>query len=166
MRLKRDLVIYSIADVLSESLAPDQMSHLQPTSFIADATAFYRQFAVCRAHQFRQGLLVPWGPPPAPGEPAPMRFASTDRLAFGSTHAPEFATQVAYLQDALQSTENFAWEDEVRELAASGDAAASDELLKDASHLLLDQARIADGEAPADPAEFSRRLTSVMQSAL
>lgn len=49
---------------------------------------------------------------------------------------------------------------------ASGDGAASDELLKDASHLLLDQARIADGEAPADPAEFSRRLTSVMQSAL
>ena len=49
---------------------------------------------------------------------------------------------------------------------ASGDGAANDELLKDASHLLLDQARIADGEAPADPAEFSRRLTSVMQSAL
>ena len=49
---------------------------------------------------------------------------------------------------------------------ASGDGAANDDLLKDASHLLLDQARIADGEAPADPAEFSRRLTSVMQSAL
>ncbi|NRB32455.1 MAG: molecular chaperone HtpG [Rhizobiaceae bacterium] len=49
---------------------------------------------------------------------------------------------------------------------ASGDGAASDDLLKDASHLLLDQARIADGEAPTDPAEFSRRLTSVMQSAL
>ena len=49
---------------------------------------------------------------------------------------------------------------------AGDDGAASDELLKDASHLLLDQARIADGEAPADPAEFSRRLTTVMQSAL
>ncbi len=47
-----------------------------------------------------------------------------------------------------------------------GSAMANDQLLKDASHLLLDQARIADGEAPADPAEFSRRLTSVMQSAL
>ncbi|MEP0944074.1 MAG: molecular chaperone HtpG [Rhizobiaceae bacterium] len=49
---------------------------------------------------------------------------------------------------------------------AGGDGAANDDLLKDASHLLLDQARIADGEAPADPAEFSRRLTAVMQSAL
>ena len=49
---------------------------------------------------------------------------------------------------------------------ASSDGAANDALLKDASHLLLDQARIADGEAPTDPAEFSRRLTSVMQSAL
>lgn len=44
--------------------------------------------------------------------------------------------------------------------------AASDALLKDASHLLLDQARIADGEAPADPAEFVRRLSAIMDSAL
>ena len=51
------------------------------------------------------------------------------------------------------------------ERAKSSDA-ASDALLKDAAHLLLDQARIADGEAPADPAEFVRRLSAVMDSAL
>ncbi|MEO4040156.1 molecular chaperone HtpG [Hoeflea sp. CAU 1731] len=44
--------------------------------------------------------------------------------------------------------------------------AENDPLLKDAAHLLLDQARIADGEAPADPVEFGRRLTAVMESAL
>ena len=40
-----------------------------------------------------------------------------------------------------------------------------DELLKDAAHLLLDQARIADGEVPTDPIEFGRRLSSLMTSA-
>jgi molecular chaperone HtpG len=56
----------------------------------------------------------------------------------------------------------------VKKLAerAKGDETASDALLKDAAHLLLDQARIADGEAPADPAEFGRRLSAVMDSAL
>ncbi len=56
----------------------------------------------------------------------------------------------------------------VKKLAerATGSDAASDALLKDAAHLLLDQARIADGEAPADPAEFVRRLSAVMDSAL
>ena len=49
---------------------------------------------------------------------------------------------------------------------AKGGAAASDELLKDAAHLLLDQARIADGEVPSDPAAFARRLGSVMENAL
>jgi len=44
--------------------------------------------------------------------------------------------------------------------------AAKDALLKDAAHLLLDQARIAEGEVPADPAEFVRRLSAVMDSAL
>ena len=44
--------------------------------------------------------------------------------------------------------------------------AGSDPLLKDAAHLLLDQARIADGELPSDPAEFNRRLNSVVESAL
>ncbi|MCR9136576.1 MAG: molecular chaperone HtpG [Alphaproteobacteria bacterium] len=56
----------------------------------------------------------------------------------------------------------------VRKLAerASRDGACSDALLQDAAHLLLDQARIADGEAPTDPAEFGRRLSTVMENAL
>ena len=49
---------------------------------------------------------------------------------------------------------------------ASKDNASSDDLLKDAAHLLLDQARIADGEVPADPVEFGRRLSSIMSNAL
>ncbi|MFT4999336.1 MAG: molecular chaperone HtpG [Paracoccaceae bacterium] len=49
---------------------------------------------------------------------------------------------------------------------AKGKEAASDTLLMDAAHLLLDQARVADGEAPSDPAEFVRRLSAIMDSAL
>lgn len=49
---------------------------------------------------------------------------------------------------------------------AGKNEASSDELLKDAAHLLLDQARIADGEVPADPVEFGRRLSSIMSNAL
>ena len=56
----------------------------------------------------------------------------------------------------------------VRKLAerAEGEGAGADDLLKDAAHLLLDQARILDGEAPANPAEFGRRLSAVLESAL
>lgn len=56
----------------------------------------------------------------------------------------------------------------VKKLAerAETDGAASDALLKDAAHLLLDQARIAEGEVPSDPFEFGRRLSAVMESAL
>ncbi|MEO9459541.1 MAG: molecular chaperone HtpG [Lentilitoribacter sp.] len=49
---------------------------------------------------------------------------------------------------------------------AKADENAQDALLKDAAHLLLDQARISEGEAPADALEFSRRLTTVMSIAL
>lgn len=49
---------------------------------------------------------------------------------------------------------------------AKDSGAASDELLKDAAHVLLDQARIVDGEVPPDPAEFVRRLDSVLERAL
>lgn len=42
----------------------------------------------------------------------------------------------------------------------------SDELLKDAAHLLLDQARIVEGEDPSNPSEFVRRLGVVMAKAL
>jgi molecular chaperone HtpG len=38
--------------------------------------------------------------------------------------------------------------------------------LDDAAHLLLDQARIAEGEPLADPADFSRRLTLMMEKGL
>jgi molecular chaperone HtpG len=49
---------------------------------------------------------------------------------------------------------------------AEGEGAAQDDILKDAAHLLLDQARIIEGEGPADPAAFARRLGAVMASAL
>ena len=38
--------------------------------------------------------------------------------------------------------------------------------LDDAAFLLLDQARLAQGEEPADPAAFARRMTAVMTKAL
>ena len=41
----------------------------------------------------------------------------------------------------------------------------ADDLLKDAAHLLLDQARIVEGEVPPDPTEFARRLGTVMTRA-
>lgn len=48
---------------------------------------------------------------------------------------------------------------------ASQEAAGSDDLLKDAAHLLLDQARIVEGETPTDAPEFARRLGAVMARA-
>lgn len=47
----------------------------------------------------------------------------------------------------------------------SGKDGAADKLA-DAAHLLLDQARILEGETLADPVEFARRMSSVMQSGL
>ena len=49
-------------------------------------------------------------------------------------------------------------------LAALGD---DDRAFKeDAAHLLLDEARVLDGERPADAMEFSERLARVMGRAL
>lgn len=48
---------------------------------------------------------------------------------------------------------------------ARGEGASEDGLLKDAAHLLLDQARIVEGETPTDPPEFARRLGMVMARA-
>lgn len=48
---------------------------------------------------------------------------------------------------------------------AKAENASGDDLLKDAAHLLLDQARIVEGETPADPSEFARRLGTVMARA-
>ncbi len=41
-----------------------------------------------------------------------------------------------------------------------------DSLIADAAHLLLDQARIVEGETVSDPQSFSRRLAAVMESGL
>ncbi|QFT33906.1 Chaperone protein HtpG [Labrenzia sp. THAF82] len=49
---------------------------------------------------------------------------------------------------------------------AKSDGAESDDLLKDAAHLLLDQARIVEGEDPLEPTEFVRRFGAVMAKAL
>lgn len=54
----------------------------------------------------------------------------------------------------------------VQKLATRADGNAEDGLLKDAAHLLLDQARIAEGEVPADAAAFAKRLASVLERAL
>ncbi|OEJ69690.1 molecular chaperone HtpG [Magnetovibrio blakemorei] len=54
----------------------------------------------------------------------------------------------------------------VKKLAERASSDADDGLLKDAAHLLLDQARIAEGEVPSDPAAFAKRLASVMERAL
>ncbi|MEY8118870.1 molecular chaperone HtpG [Falsihalocynthiibacter sp. BN13B15] len=51
-------------------------------------------------------------------------------------------------------------------LRANEEQSATDSLLQDAAHLLLDQAKIADGEAPSNPAEFVRRLSAVFDKAL
>ncbi len=48
---------------------------------------------------------------------------------------------------------------------AQAESASDDSLLKDAAHLLLDQARIVEGETPTDPSEFARRLGTVMARA-
>ncbi len=48
---------------------------------------------------------------------------------------------------------------------STSDAASADDLLKDAAHLLLDQARIVEGEVPTDPSDFARRLGAVMARA-
>ncbi|MEH6647651.1 molecular chaperone HtpG [Sulfitobacter sp.] len=48
---------------------------------------------------------------------------------------------------------------------STSNAAGADDLLKDAAHLLLDQARIVEGEVPTDPSDFARRLGAVMARA-
>jgi molecular chaperone HtpG len=48
---------------------------------------------------------------------------------------------------------------------ANGPDVSGDDLLKDAAHLLLDQARIVEGEAPTDPPAFARRMGTVLARA-
>ena len=52
-----------------------------------------------------------------------------------------------------------------RMAARAGEAGASD-ALQDAALLLLDQARIVEGEPPADPQAFAQRLARVMNGAM
>ncbi|WP_299085391.1 molecular chaperone HtpG [uncultured Ruegeria sp.] len=48
---------------------------------------------------------------------------------------------------------------------ATQENVSDDNLLKDAAHLLLDQARIVEGEAPIDPSAFAQRMGSVLARA-
>ena len=56
----------------------------------------------------------------------------------------------------------------IRRLAATVSAAGADanEAVNDAAFLLLDQARIAEGEPPADPRAFARRLAATIERGL
>ena len=49
---------------------------------------------------------------------------------------------------------------------AKGNGAAAGEGLEDAAKLLLDQARILEGEPLPDPGAFARRLAAVMERGL
>jgi len=54
----------------------------------------------------------------------------------------------------------------IKRLATLADGDGAESRLADAAHLLLDQARIIEGETPADPVAFSQRLASVMERGL
>lgn len=54
----------------------------------------------------------------------------------------------------------------IKRLADIADADDKADTVEDAAHLLYDQARIIDGEAPTDPAAFARRMASVMAKAV
>ncbi len=54
----------------------------------------------------------------------------------------------------------------IRALAEMATADGATDRLADISHLLLDQARILEGEPVADPAAFSRRLSQIISSGL
>lgn len=51
----------------------------------------------------------------------------------------------------------------VRRMAARAGRAGAAEALSDAAHLLLDQARLLEGEPPSDPVAFAQRLSSVLE---
>lgn len=54
----------------------------------------------------------------------------------------------------------------IKAIAAASVKEGSIDALKDASHLLLDQARIMEGEMPEDPMTFAQRLSAIMTSGL
>ncbi|MGB0748515.1 MAG: molecular chaperone HtpG [Magnetospiraceae bacterium] len=51
----------------------------------------------------------------------------------------------------------------IKRLASLAESDGSGEAMADAAHLLLDQARIIEGEVPADPVGFASRLSRVME---
>ena len=53
----------------------------------------------------------------------------------------------------------------ITKLAARATGGA-DDLLNDIAHLLFDQARIVEGESPADPTAYAQRLSKIMDRAL
>lgn len=54
----------------------------------------------------------------------------------------------------------------IKALAARAAAETTSAALEDMAFLLFDQARIVEGEAPADPVEFAARLSRLMQAGL
>ena len=53
----------------------------------------------------------------------------------------------------------------IKQLASTAESDGADSV-RDAALLLLDQARILEGETLSDPAAFARRMSSVMQKSL
>jgi molecular chaperone HtpG len=53
----------------------------------------------------------------------------------------------------------------IRTLAERAGQGGAADALADAAWLLVDQARVLEGEPPADPAAFSRRMTTVLAQA-
>ena len=74
------------------------------------------------------------------------------------THQREVATQKRILE--INPRHRL-----IRALAALVSKAGGSDLLEDAAHLLLDQARIVEGEPPADSIAFASRLSAVLSRA-
>jgi molecular chaperone HtpG len=54
----------------------------------------------------------------------------------------------------------------IRALSARAQQSGAVDALEDAAYLLLDQARLVEGEPPADPLQFAQRLAKVMEKAI
>lgn len=54
----------------------------------------------------------------------------------------------------------------IRALAGRAQKAGAVDALEDAAYLLLDQARLVEGEPPADPLQFAQRLAKLMEKAI
>ena len=54
----------------------------------------------------------------------------------------------------------------IKALAARAQQSGAVDALEDAAHLLLDQARLVEGEPPADALQFAQRLAKLMEKAI